>query len=172
MIALTPDDLYGPLREATNINSWEVDHQPLSLTELNPASGAALHALLAPASHRLFTPATRAMTLIWVMDPDCRIWLAVEEFSPHDKIGIAGFPRLESFNEKKLGHPTLCPGQPVRIAGELFLDETNTGELKWFLNVSSGRFCKEMPPTPQQALAVLDLFKKEMGISIELDPEP
>jgi len=172
MTALTPDHLYGPLRQASNVNTWEATHSPLSLTELNSASGAALQALLVPAKHCLFSHATRAMLLIWVMDEDCQVWIAVEEFSPHEKPGIAGFPRLEKFNEKKLGHPTLCPGKPVRIAGELFLDETEDGELKWFLNVSSGGFCKETSPTRQQTLAVLELFKKEMGTCIELDPEP
>ncbi|PWE31159.1 hypothetical protein DDZ14_14140 [Maritimibacter sp. 55A14] len=108
------------------------------------------------------------------MDGNGDIYIAVEELAETiDGMTVEGYPRRRNFpvhpaEEKKLGHPTLLMGGPARTAGELFLDEVD-GELLWFVNVSSGRYCRITPPTDAQAGKVLERFKGLIDESVQLD---
>ncbi|WP_370301650.1 hypothetical protein [Pseudooceanicola sp.] len=86
---------------------------------------------------------------------------------------VAGYPRRRNFpvhpaEEKKLGHPTLLAGNMARVAGELFLDE-DENELFWFMNVSSGRYCRFDPPTAAQVRKALGLFQELIDEEVRLD---
>lgn len=59
-------------------------------------------------------------------------------------------------------------GAEARAAGELFLDDVD-GELMWFVNVSSGRYCRFDPPTKQQTGKILDLFRSIIDPDVQLD---
>jgi hypothetical protein len=43
-------------------------------------------------------------------------------------------------NVKPLGHPLLVGGGPARIAGEIYVDYDDDGQLTWVLNNKSGRY--------------------------------
>lgn len=169
---LNPDERYGRLRAASSVQEWEKEFSPLSTCELTEDVGEVLRLYIDVASHNILSHSARALLFIWMMDSECRIWIAVEEFSPHENPAIAGFPRLDEFTQKKLGHPSLRRGEQARIAGELFLDEGENGDLYWCFNVSSGRFCKEQPPNDSQQRAALERFHAVIDNRVRMDEEP
>lgn len=166
------DLAFGVTRGPEKIDVWELDQKPLSLTMLNEAVGQILRELEVLAQSSLLGFAMRSMNYIWAMTEDGTIWIAMEELAFLDEFPHQGYPRRRSCqhpsDQKKLGHPTLVDGGDVRIAGELAFDETERGGLAWIINMNSGRYCRQMPPSPQQLDAVAAKFG-ELGITAKVD---
>ena len=70
-----------------------------------------------------------------------------------------------------MGHPTLVACGEARAAGELYLDEgdENDSERVWRVNVGSGRYCRESPPTDAQCEAIHQHFRMLVGESVLWD---
>jgi hypothetical protein len=108
------------------------------------------------------------------MDGDGDIHVAVEELAEMpDGTLVEGYPRRRNFpvhpsEEKKLGHPTLLDAGPARAAGELFLDEKD-GNLFWFVNVASGRYCRITPPSAANVSNVVKWFREKVQDDVQLD---
>ena len=145
------DDVrYGKIRDASKrddggcFQEWEKGHEPVSLFMLNSETAAQLTGALELARQAPFGIALTTIGYIWVMKPDCSIWIAVEELALADGIKRRGVPKRRNgqhpASEKKLGHPTLVKGGPARIAGELAIEEIS-GRFRWMINCSSGRYC-------------------------------
>lgn len=168
------DEMYGALREPQRIDAWEVGRQPASLCRLEEPLASILVDHLRVSRSDLFSNAARSVTYLWAMDEGGEIIISVEELAetPDGRV-VAGYPRRRNYpshpaDEKKLGHPTLLDGGLARVAGEFFIDEVD-GNLYWFVNVSSGRYCRLMPPQRDQIDNVLDLFQRLIGPDVRLD---
>jgi hypothetical protein len=172
----SPDEKYGILRLPERIQSWESDIAPASKVLLDENIGESLKAYQALSMCQLFGAASRCFLFIWVMDDECNIWIAFEEVLPPSGGVISGHPRRRGYpshpaEEKKLGHPTLINCKKARAAGELYLDEGDNGEpeLIWRVNVGSGRYCREIPPTRTQCEAIHQRFRMIIGESVFWD---
>lgn len=167
--------MYGPLRSPSEVAYWEQGRRPRSLSTLTDDTGRRLSAYCGVCGSPLFACAASAIAFLWVMDESGDIKLAVEEIAElPDGRELTGHPRRRNFpshpsDEKKLGHPCLVDEQPARIAGELFLDHADDGELVWFVNTNSGRYCRSRPPSGEQGKNVRDLFAKHMQQRVEFD---
>ncbi|WP_439625874.1 hypothetical protein [Shinella sp.] len=166
---------FGALRAPDKVDDWEKDVTPASLSDLGEAAPA-LAELKKLAQYRILSSAMRAKNYIWVMEQDGTIKIAIEELAYlQSGTPYPGYPRRRSYKhpseEKKLGHPTLVGASEARIAGELFFDRENEqDELKWFLNVHSGRYCRQKPPGKHQIDNVVARFKA-LGVDVEVDYE-
>ena len=168
------DREFGSLRQPYKVDPWEVSRCPESKSLLNQDLGNALLGYLGVSQIPLFKHAARSLTYIWAMKDDGEIAIAVEELAEMpDGTEVRGFPRRRNYprhpaEEKKLGHPCLVDGCSARVAGELFLDEV-TGTLCWYVNVSSGRYCRFLPPTQEQVANVVKQFRDLIGGEVQLD---
>lgn len=168
------DKNFGSLRSPYKVDPWEAGRRPESLSELTPELGKHLASYRDVVQTCLFKHAARTLTYLWVMRDDGEIAMAVEELAEMpDGTDVHGFPRRRNYprhpaEEKKLGHPCLVSECDARVAGELFLDEL-TGTLCWYVNVSSGRYCRFEPPTPDQVANVVELFRDLIGDDVKLD---
>lgn len=167
--------MYGPLRSPSEVANWEHGRRPRSLSTLTDDTGRQLSTYCAVCGSPLFACAASAITFLWAMDESGDIKLAVEEIAElPDGRELTGHPRRRNFpshpsDEKKLGHPCLIDEQPARIAGELFMDRADDGELVWFVNTNSGRYCRSQPPSGEQGRNVRDLFAKHIQQRVEFD---
>lgn len=168
------DRTYGALRSPYKVDAWEVSRHPESRSVLNEALGTALAGYKNVSQNALFQHAARSMTYIWAMKDNGEISIAVEELAEMpDGTEVRGFPRRRNYprhpaEEKKLGHPCLVSGGGARVAGELFLDDA-TGTLCWYVNVSSGRYCRFQPPTAEQVANVVVRFRALIEEEVQLD---
>ena len=168
------DVIYGVPLEPSDISPWEVERTPLSLTCLDEA-GERLRAFAHGCRSTTFENVATSVTLLWAMEPSGKVAVAVEELAelPNGD-ELTGHPRRRNYprhpsEEKKLGHPCLVGHGQARIAGELFLDQTEEGRLLWHMNVNSGRYCRQNPPTDAQTKLLADLFARAIGETVELD---
>lgn len=170
--------MYGALRDPSSVAPWETKRSPRSLCELGKNSiepARFLGSFLDACNNSLFEANGRCITLIWAMRKTGDVKLAIEEIAElPDGNELSGHPRRRNYprhpaEEKKLGHPCLLLGEAARIAGELFLDRDESGDLKWYVNTNSGRFCRESPPTKTQERNVVELFKSFTGLDVVLD---
>lgn len=171
------DSRFGLPRPPTSIQPWEHDVAPVSKVLLDVDSGKALKDYGQVASSALFRAAAKCFLFIWAMDIDGAVHVAFEEVLPPETSSgpplLCGHPRRRRFPahpaaEKKLGHPTLVSCGNARIAGELFLDECDR-KLMWYINVASGRYCRDMQPTPDQCEAVRHYFETMIDETVILD---
>lgn len=168
------DEEFGALRVPHRVEPWEEGRVPKSRELLTPEVGKKLRDLRLAAATPLLRYSVKTVTYIWAMDERGDVFIAVEELAEMpDGSRIEGYPRRKNFpvhpaEEKKLGHPTLVGGGRARLAGELFLDEL-AGELLWFVNVSSGRYCRFSPPTLEQAKRILKKFQLLIEADVRLD---
>lgn len=168
------DESYGAPRAALRVDPWEVNRAPKSKTFLDEPAGSALKQYREVSEFTLFVFAAKCVSYLWLIDVRGQFVLAVEELAEMpDGTSITGFPRRRDYpvhpaEEKKLGHPTLVGGSDARIGGELFLDDPD-GSLQWFVNVNSGRYCKETPPNAQQEDAILQHFRALVDRDVQFD---
>lgn len=173
-VKLALDDEYGQLRPPFKVDPWEVSRVPRSKCELNQSVGNSLSEMHKVSQSQLFRHAARTLTYIWAMDDAGTVQIAVEELAEMpDGTKVEGYPRRRNFpvhpsEEKKLGHPTLLNGGLARAAGELFLDEID-GNLFWFVNVSSGRYCRITPPTKDHVDNLVKRFRELVQDDVQLD---
>lgn len=168
------DKMYGQCREPSKVDTWENGRSPLSLCEFVPEIGATLISLKACCQSPLLKFSSRGVTYLWAMAQDGSIKIAVEELAEMpDGTEVTGYPRRRNFprhpsEEKKLGHPCLLAAKSARIAGELFLDE-KSGVLCWYVNVSSGRYCRFVRPNEEQVANILAKFRQIVDPTLLLD---
>lgn len=171
------DEAYGSLRMPTEVKAWEAGKSPVSKVMLDDETSKSINKFKDVAECRLFSAFARSFQFIWVMDRNCAIWIAYEELVPAtEDPSLLGHPRRRGFpshpsEEKKLGHPTLINGGEARAAGELYLDEdeADPAKLIWQVNVGSGRYCRDNPPTAAQCEAIHKLFRMILGESVHWD---
>lgn len=167
-------NMYGAIREPYKIDPWEVNKRPLSISSLTGDLGEVLSNYCKACKEDILKHAAQAITFLWVMKADGQVTMAVEELADMpDGTERRGFPRRRNYpnhpaEEKKLGHPCLVDGCGARVAGEFFLDEVG-GNLTWYVNVSSGRYCRFNPPNQSQAQNVLQMFRSLVSVEVELD---
>lgn len=173
------DNQYGYLKAPTEINWWEKDRSPLSLGTLSKDLGSLLRAYRGNCQHILLRQTAQCFTIIWAMDESGDVKIAFEELTTEalahggTLATNAGYPRRRGatyhpVEEKKLGHPTLLGGGKARVAGELILDIVDD-KLFWYVNCSSGRYCRTSPPSSAQKKAVHDLFIQLMDDEVLWD---
>lgn len=168
------DHEYGKLRAPYKVDPWEVGRCPESRSVLTRDLGQFLAGYRKVSQNGLFKHAARSITYLWAMKDNGEISIAVEELAEMpDGTEVRGFPRRRNYprhpaEEKKLGHPCLVEERDARVAGELFLDEV-TGTLCWYVNVSSGRYCRFHPPTPAQVANVVQQFRELIDEEVKLD---
>ncbi|MBX3568568.1 MAG: hypothetical protein KF914_10950 [Rhizobiaceae bacterium] len=122
----------------------------------------------------LLRHAASSKSLLWAVDIDGTPVIAVEELAPIAAIAHRrGLPRRRNLvhpvEERKLGHPCLVAGGAARIAGELFLQHRN-GAMVWFMNVNSGRYCYDNPPSDVQIRNAAAMFLQR-GLPVEVDSD-
>jgi hypothetical protein len=168
------DNEYGCPRLPLKVEPWEVSRSPKSKCLLTEEIGSNLASMLAASTPQLFRHAARTLTYIWAMDSEGAMHVAVEELAEMpDGTRVEGYPRRRNFpvhpsEEKKLGHPTLLDAGEARVAGELFLDEKE-GNLYWFVNVSSGRYCRIVQPSEVNVSNVVKWFREIAHVDVRLD---
>ncbi len=168
------DELYGIPRLPDNIDKWEKNTKPVSLSLLDAKLATDLNNAKELADNKLFRAAEKSKTYLWVMDLNGEILIAIEEISiDQPNAPYSGYPRRRGYRhpseQKKLGHPTLVNGDKARIAGELALDDDDISQkLKWIINANSGRYCKQLPPDKFQLDNVAKLFNS-FGLDVEVD---
>lgn len=167
------DEQFGICRHPSYIDHWE-KYKPASLMMLDIQSASALVTYGELAKSPLFSHSAKSKTFIWALSQSCEVWLAIEEIAPVGPFkGFSGYPRRRKLTvraeKKKLGHPTLVPSDGVRMAGELFLDIGSKGP-QWFINASSGRYCRDHPPTQQQTEYAAGLFRS-FNIDVLVDDD-
>jgi hypothetical protein len=169
------DSHFGAAKQPSRIDSWEMDAKPKSLSELDNRTSKALKGYGEIARLDLLKFDAMAKRFIWAIDRDGGVKIAVEELAALPDGGDSvGHPRRRHFpihpaQERKLGHPCLVDGGVARIAGELFLDVNEGGKLGWYVNVKSGRYCREERPTSAHEGNVLGLFREMIGSNIQFD---
>lgn len=166
-------DEFGSLREPTAIHPWENELTPKSKILLDSNVAHYLISYKKLSEIDLFYNAIQRFQFIWAMDEYYDIWIAYEEIVDVDST-LSGHPRRRGCpshpaDEKKLGHPTLVNCGMARIAGELYLDEEESGDLVWMLNASSGRYCRKTPPSTLQCEAIQNRFHMIIGESVKWD---
>lgn len=170
---------YGGPRGPHEINDWEQGREPLSLATLNGELGQTLLSYRTICQAPLLRKAAQCFTLIWAMDESGEIRIAYEELTTealeHEGTiaSFKGYPRRRGATThpvefKKLGHPTLLKSGDARVAGELFLDFVD-GSLFWFVNCSSGRYCRKIAPSKAQQKAVHELFMDLIDNEVRYD---
>ncbi|MGL4489779.1 MAG: hypothetical protein ACRCU5_10090 [Rhizobiaceae bacterium] len=173
------DESFGRVRDARKrengqcFQEWEIGLVPISLFELNKETAEQLVNAVELAKQAPFGIALTTIGYIWVLDQECKVWIAVEELALADGVQRRGIPKRRNgqhpASEKKLGHPTLVKGGPARIAGELSIEEIS-GKFRWVLNCSSGRYCYDEPlrPTVAHLNSVVSLFR-DFGVIVMPD---
>lgn len=165
------DEEFGVLRGPEAMQEWEKQFVPVSRVKLDKTVGDTLAAQKKLSASPLLKAAAKTAHYIWAMDAQCDIWIAYEELAPITDAIAPGIPRRRGEHIEKLGHPTLVFGQHARIAGEFFLDETESKELVWTLNVQSGRYCRSTVPSDRNKKAALGIFQALVEVNIILDDE-
>lgn len=165
------DRSYGVVREPDGTKPWELEMTPKSKAMLDSGTVASLRVHAQACREPLLRYAPKWITFIWVVDTDGKFHIAVEELAAMEPSNLSGAPRLRRHHPsetKKLGHPSLVGGAVARIAGELFVDEVG-GEISWWVNCDSGRYCKRLPPDDHQKATIVSHFRALLGDGLQLD---
>lgn len=172
------DSVFGRLRGPSEVNEWENGRAPHSLVVLDAAVSSALLEYRRVCQASLLIRAAQAFAFIWAMDVQGHIVIACEELSDEaleydGEVPHQGYPRRRGIGshpveKKKLGHPTLVSCGQARVAGELYLD-IDEGNLFWFVNCSSGRYCRQVAPSTSQQSAVHQLFMELLDNDVRWD---
>ena len=141
---MTLDEAFGEIVVPARVDALEQLLRPHSLTELNENTAGAIGGLLLAVEQRcaVSTFLTTSTTILWLVDADGKILLAVEEavsIADHDSRHPlhTHFPLLPDM--AKLGHPALVGAAPARIGGEIYFDDGTTPGV-WVLTNKSGRY--------------------------------
>jgi hypothetical protein len=159
----------------SRIDSWEQQAKPRSLSSLDSRVGITLKRYRRIAKSELLKFDAMVKRFIWAMDAGGAVKIAVEELAGMpDGSASVGHPRRRHYpihpaQERKLGHPCLVNGVEARIAGEFFLDESERGDLVWYVNVKSGRYCRDRRPTKKHQENVLGHFRNMIDAEIQFD---
>lgn len=166
---------FGASKMPSRIDSWEVNAKPRSLSSLDGPVGTTLRRYRRIAKFELLKFDAMTKRFIWAMDAGGEVKIAVEELAGMpDGSASVGHPRRRNYpihpaQERKLGHPCLVDGAKARIAGEFFLDESEKGKLVWYVNVKSGRYCRDRRPTKKHQENVLRHFRNMIEVEIQFD---
>lgn len=143
---------------------------PKSRVTLSDETAPMIRAFFQPVQDQvLFTPIPISAHVLWVMDCNCTIHLALEEVIDIERdnaiIGVlskATMAQPPRGTFKKLGHPTLLRKGEVnaRIAGEIYYDPEKdpAGEKLWCLTNESGRYGLRAGQTREHLEAVSGIF--------------
>ncbi|WP_318911577.1 hypothetical protein [Shinella zoogloeoides] len=139
------DQHWGPCLPQATASVPEQLFQPRSLLKLSRDYGE-IRSYLALAEKGFALPQMvhQAATILWVLDRDAQIWLAVEEQVTDGGRGTILLRGIDpAFGYTKLGHPSLLEPGPEKIArlgGEITWDGRLTGRPNWVISNRSGRF--------------------------------
>lgn len=154
------------------IYPFEVGVRPRSLSLLADCSDA-LRALVSLPLDNSFVPAMLVgSTILYAIDENGRILVALEEFAPDDPL-VSGefapvpFPRniKQAPFPKRLGHGSMLQGEKGRISGEIKLMNSGNRWL-WEINNNSGRYGRFPSRTEMQLKAVSATFS-QLNINLE-----
>ncbi len=159
------DPIYGPSSAANGIvHGHETSQQPESLMELNATTAPLLKEYLeCKAPMAAVNVMAKTCHLLWIIDPQGRLFFAVEEMIDEDGELIGVLPKsidARPATFQKLGHPSLLsPGlnKDARIAGEIEYDPVKGGP-DWVLTNSSRRYGTREQAKPEHLDAVAGMF--------------
>ena len=170
-------ELFGPLAGPIKVEVWEKDAKPASLVLVTDDVAARLGQQMRLAIHdpiaRIFW---RQAVLLYVVDRNGSIWLALEEIA--ERTGeippefTVARQRFADFTAqlRKFGHPTLVDGQPARIAGEILLEyDEESKTFAWEINAKSGRYNKGAERTEAHLNNVAEALSK-LDVNLSLQP--
>ncbi|MEP0210575.1 MAG: hypothetical protein ABJ370_00910 [Paracoccaceae bacterium] len=168
-------DFFGATILADRVDPAEQATAPASLTELTDETAEILGAYMETADEGL--PISRVnhglLPLLWVLDEDGRIFIALEEV--YDRASLQKrFPLARGMlvpqGYFKLGHPALVEGslKKARIGGELLFDpDEDYGVKGWLISNASGRFGFGSHRSPAHLNNVADVFAS-FGIRVDV----
>ncbi|MEY8119974.1 hypothetical protein AB9F26_17185 [Falsihalocynthiibacter sp. BN13B15] len=170
------DDFFGDLLEAAGkVGEFERLMRPASLTELSDVSAGSLLKYMNAATDglRIAQVAHEMLPILWVLDGQGRIHLALEEVY-EDTVGGRKFPLARGIQVPtgyyKLGHPSLieCETKKARIGGEILYDpDPEYGVDGWVITNSSGRFGYGSHRVEKHLQNVADAFSA-YGITVDV----
>ena len=169
------EDFFGSLMEAGTVDQIEKDMSPASLTELSDATAPIISQYMETAIKglKITQVAHDMLPILWVLDRDGRIHLALEEVY-EDSGGGCCFPLARGVKVpngfRKLGHPSLIEGgsKVARIGGELLYDpDPDFGVEGWIITNGSGRFGYGEHRVEKHLRNVADVFEA-YGISVDV----
>lgn len=140
------DALFGPCRApASIVQAHELRAMPLSRVELKTDTVAGIAEFLDDSEGKMTSVFAIFYHLLWIMDCDGRVFIAVEEQLDADDRTIAALPlmiRARPSGAIKLGHPSLIDSatRNARIGGEIVYDPEWDPGKKWVLTNKSGRY--------------------------------
>ena len=140
------DDLFGLCCDPVPCSDEERTQMPTSLTKLNADSAKLLKPVMdaADAGLELVACVFSQVNVLWVVDRDGEIWMAIEEILTGKTKRLLR-PSLKgqrpADDETRIGHPALVAGSAARIGGELRY-ELGYGIVKrgWHITNASGRY--------------------------------
>ncbi|MBB3568725.1 hypothetical protein [Rhizobium sp. BK491] len=143
------DELYGTCDlPARPVAQHELNYRPMSHMTLNDETAAFLKSYMDQAAPvKLYHPSAQTSHILWLIDENGVMHIAVEEIINEDGTLIGVLPksilaRPPKDELRKLGHPSLLPpGQTkARIGGEIGYDPGGHDGREWCLTNESGRF--------------------------------
>lgn len=141
------DILYGPCRDAGDkASSAEKSYSPRSRTKLTAETAPLIREYLKTATDGFSVPRVLHQTtnLLWLVDAQGDIWIAVEEMiNPHRGQYTVCLRTSRPEGYEKLGHPALISGvkKEARLAGEIMWDDLiENVPSPWVLMNNSGRY--------------------------------
>lgn len=169
--AVDLDTTYGKALPPKKIEPFEKTHRPLSLLPLNAETAKLIKALFKTALDGLSISCTvfGVLPLLWVIDSDGTLWIALEEVYDGEKERYL-WPRARGFKIQdgwvRLGHPALIDGAPGRIGGEIIYD--GDAEVPgWYISNSSGRYGMRHSSEPDHLENAAKKFRElEIEISV------
>jgi hypothetical protein len=115
------DDVYGAARVPADVDAWERETKPISLTELSEMTAEGVRTFFESAL-RGFPGAeliAAECKILWLATESGAILIALEEVIQSDgrdmrtpRMRAADYPEI-----KRLGHPALVGGEAARIGG-------------------------------------------------------
>jgi hypothetical protein len=142
------NELFGPPLEPAYVRDAERQGQFSNTFALDPISGRYLNELLEFAgTYPTFRDLAINLCFLWAVDESGQIWITMEEVCLSTQLGKR-FPRMRNMpldgSLQALGHPLLVNRGVARIAGEMILDDDDSGNedswLHWVINNKSGRY--------------------------------
>lgn len=141
------DEKFGPCRPAgREIEPHELARSPLSLIEATEENSYLISEYLnTEPRFKLTSIFAKTFYVLWVMNRDRRIFLAIEEIIDAEGRQIGALPRAIAARPNeviKLGHPSLLDDGPreARIGGEIIYDPGWSAQSDWVLTNKSGRY--------------------------------
>jgi hypothetical protein len=141
------DARFGPSATAFRpVEPHEWSSAPLSLMEVTSDSAPFVAEYLSTQPRlKLTSVFARTFHLLWLMDGEGRLLIAVEELVDTNGVVIGALPNTifaRPTSARKLGHPSLLTGasREARIGGEIVFDPDWQPGTDWVLTNKSGRY--------------------------------